>query len=268
MTPEAPPGGVDVFLGPDLPAIKAGSGARTLVLLPGLSLFPGHPTGQARRRAMMGWEPLYERYTVYLIGRRVLPVGTDFRDMADDVSAAIEGLDPPVDLLGASTGGVIALHVAATRPDLVRRLVLVVTGTAATAVLGPRLGGVSSDVGAGRWRRVYSQIFQLGARSRVERLAYRALGWVMGPRLVGIPNDPTIMLAELDAWARVDARDLVSRVTCPTLVVAGELDPIFPLGEARALADELTDGTLVVMPRVAHDFPVSAIATHIVPFLD
>ena len=36
--------------------------------------------------------------------------------MADDVITAIEGLRPPVDLMGASTGGIIALEIAAARP--------------------------------------------------------------------------------------------------------------------------------------------------------
>ena len=258
---------VDVLLGPDLPTIKIGNGPRTLVSLPGLSLHPGHPTGQARRMALSGWEPLLDRYTVYRVGRRVRPVGTSFEEMADDVIEAIESLEPPVDLLGASTGGAIALHVAAARPDLVRRLVLVISGSTAGPLLRERIDQVVAATRAGRWRRVNALIFPIGARSRGERVAYQALGWLLGPRLVGIPNDPTLMLAELHAWQNVDATRLLSRVTCATLVIAGERDPAFPPDGARDLVDKLPNGTLVVLPNTAHDFPVSAIADHISPFL-
>ena len=115
-------------LGPDLPTLTIGDGPRHVAMLPGLSPTPGLPTGRERRLAVSGWEPLLDRYTVYRIGRRVRPVGTPFDSMADDVSVALEAIDPPVDLIGASTGGAIALLVAASRPDLIRRLVLVITG--------------------------------------------------------------------------------------------------------------------------------------------
>jgi pimeloyl-ACP methyl ester carboxylesterase len=261
------PRDVDVLVGSYLPAIKFGRGPRTLMSLPGLSLHPGHPTGEARRLVLRGWEPLLDRYTVYSVGRRVRPVGTGFQEMADDVIAAIDDIGPPVDLLGASTGGIVALHVAATRPDQIHRLVLAISGATASPFLRARAGDVIAAVRAGRWRRAYSLIFQLGARSPMERLAYRSLGWLLGPRLVGVPDDPTLILAELEAWMGVDADDLVSQVTCPTLVLAGELDPVFPLEAARDLAERLPDGTFMAMPRTAHDLPASAIGNYIAPFL-
>ena len=61
---------------------------------------------------------------------------------------------------------------------------------------------------------------------------------------------------------------LVTQVACPTLVLAGELDPVFPLEGARAFASGFADGRLVVMPRTAHDLPASAIRDHVAGFLD
>ncbi|MGL5850212.1 MAG: alpha/beta fold hydrolase, partial [Phycicoccus sp.] len=54
--------------------------------------------------------------------------------MAADVTGVLDALDvAPVDLVGHSLGGLVALRVAAGRPDLVRRLVLEDVG-----VLHPR----------------------------------------------------------------------------------------------------------------------------------
>jgi pimeloyl-ACP methyl ester carboxylesterase len=251
-----------------LPAIRIGDGPRTLVSLPGLSLDERHPTGQARTMALTGWEPLLDRYTIHRIGRRTYPVGTTFREMADDVITAIEGLRPPVDLMGTSTGGIIALELAAARPDLVHRLVLAISGTTASPFardLGER---VIHAARAGQWRRAYAMFLPIGARSGPERLFYRAFGWLLGPGLVGTPDDPTLMIAELEAWLRTDDRALVGRVNRPTLVLAGELDPVFPLEDAREFAAGFSDGRLVVMPRTAHDFPASAIRDHVSDFLD
>jgi len=218
--------------------------------------------------ALAGWEPLLDRYTTYRVGRRVRPIGTTFSEMADDVIQAIDDLGGPLDLLGASTGGIIALEVAAARPDLIRRLVLVITGTRASPYIrdvGPR---VVEAARAGRWRSVYSMIMPIGGRSASERLAYRALGWIAGPRLIGIPDDPTLLIAELEAWQRVDAEPFLSRIACPALVLAGALDRVFPVDSAATLAEGIAQARLVVMPRVAHDFPASAIADHISSFLD
>ena len=260
--------GVDRFVGRGLPAIRIGDGPRTLVSLPGLSLDDGHPTGQVRTMALTGWEPLLDRYTIYRIGRRAYPLGANFREMADDVITAIEGLRPPVDLIGASTGGIIALEIAAARPDLVRRLVLVITGTKMSPEARDLAERATAAARAGKWRRVYALMLPIGARTRRERLFYRAFGWLLGPGVVGVPDDSTLMLAELEAWMRTDGSALVGQVACHSLVLAGELDPVFPLDGARDFAAGLKDGRLVVMPGTAHDFPASAIRDYISGFLD
>jgi len=107
----------------------------------------------------------------------------------------------------------------------------------------------------------------IGARSGPERLFYRAFGWLLGPGLVGTADDPTLMIAELDAWLRADGSSLIKE-SIPTLVLAGELDRVFPLEGAREFASQFTDGRLVVMSGTAHDFPASAIRDHVAAFLD
>ncbi|MDP3194354.1 alpha/beta fold hydrolase [Tabrizicola sp.] len=47
-----------------------------------------------------------------------------YPDMAADLAEVIESFAAPVDLLGHSMGGKAAMHLALTRPDLIRRLVV------------------------------------------------------------------------------------------------------------------------------------------------
>lgn len=260
--------GLDRFVGHGLPAIRIGDGPRTLVYLPGLSIDERHPSGQARTMALTGWEPLLDRYTIFRIGRRQYPIGTTFRQMADDVITAIEGLRPPVDLMGASTGGIIALELAAARPDLVQRLVLVITGSTVSPVARDLAERVIAAAKVGKWRRAYALMLPIGARNRREHLLYRAFGWLLGPGLIGVPRDPTLLIAELQAWLHADASPLIGQVTRPTLVLAGELDPVFPLEGAREFAAGFASGRLVVLPRTAHDFPAPTIRDHVAGFLD
>jgi pimeloyl-ACP methyl ester carboxylesterase len=254
-------------LGPTLPTLTIGDGPRHVAMLPGLSPSPGLPTGRDRRLAVSGWDPLLDRYTVYRIGRRVCPVGTTFNAMADDVSMALEAIDPPVDLIGESTGGAIALLVAASRPDLVRRLVLVITGLRVSDD-GERLReAVIRAIEAGRWRRAFAEIFTIGATSAFKRTAFFGMGWLLGPRFVGVPEDPTLLLAELDAWGRYDATAVAASVGCPTLVIGAEHDRLFPPPAARQLAERLPSAELVIAPGIAHSWPPDAVGRHISPFL-
>lgn len=89
-------------------------------------------------------------------GTDPLPVGSQgISGMAAHLSAAIEALIPnePVDLVGHSLGGGVALRIAATRPDLVRTLTLFCP--VGGAGLGPAplhrlVGGVTLE-GVHRW---------------------------------------------------------------------------------------------------------------------
>jgi pimeloyl-ACP methyl ester carboxylesterase len=222
-----------------------------------------------RRMTLTGWDGLLDRYTIYWVGRRVRPVGTTFAEMAKDSAEAADALasSGPVDVMGASTGGAIAIHLAATRPDLVRRLVLVITGTAASSRGQRMLIDTVGSIQSRRWRRTFSTVMSIGGATPLRRSIYRAMGWTLGPMLVGIPDDPTQLLAELDAWTREDAHGLVERIRCPTLVIGTERDPVFPPESTRALAAGLSDARVVIVPKLAHNFPLTAIPDEIVPFL-
>jgi pimeloyl-ACP methyl ester carboxylesterase len=82
-----------------------------------------------RRRHLDG-APLARVFTVHRISRRVgLASGTTMEDLANDYAVALdEEFGEPVNVLGISTGGSLAMQLAADRPELVSRLV--VAGTA------------------------------------------------------------------------------------------------------------------------------------------
>jgi pimeloyl-ACP methyl ester carboxylesterase len=103
---------------------KPGTPARTAVLVHGVT----------------GWHRTWWRLGPALADRGWTVVAVDQRghgrspridgfvtiaDLAADLAAVVEGLDPPVDaLIGHSLGAAVAAELADLRPDLVRRLVL------------------------------------------------------------------------------------------------------------------------------------------------
>ena len=112
-------------LGNGLPGLIFGEGP-PLAVFPGLGMTNGNPTGVQRWGELRLLAPLARHFIVHRISWRVgLARGTTMADLAADYARAIEeGFRGPVDVLGISTGGSIALQLAADRPDLVNKLVV------------------------------------------------------------------------------------------------------------------------------------------------
>ena len=107
----------------------------------------------------------------------------------------------------------------------------------------------------------------IGARGGTGRVLYRAMGWLLGPRLAGVPEDSTLMLAELEAWLRADARPLLGRISSPALIVGGAKDTVFPPEIVEATASGMPDATVVIVPDVAHDVTARMLSNVVAPFL-
>jgi len=183
----------------------------------------------------------------------------------DDLAALLTALEipTPVDLCGFSFGGRIALAVAATRPDLVRRLV--VTGVSAGR-------GALGRVIVRAWRAAL-------ATGDLEALAWLSLADTLGPAYLdrneqllpamvqavvtrnhydGIRALFTQTLGDDPDWP-FHPTALAPRVRCPTLLIAGELDRLAPAAELDALAD-LFPGPVArhVVPGVGHTVAIEA----------
>ena len=50
--------------------------------------------------------------------------------------------------------------------------------------------------------------------------------------------------------------DRLGEILAPTLVIHGSQDPIFPLGHARVLTEEIPDATLLTLPGIGHELPL------------
>ncbi|MBB5120563.1 hydrolase [Streptomyces eurocidicus] len=208
-----------------------------------------HGTGSAG--AALNWGQTVPRFT----GRRTVLTpdlsGTDrTRDgggrlttegLAAQVIAVIEDAGTgPVDLLGFSMGAPVSAAVAALRPDLVRRLVLV-AGWARTDgdeylrnlfTLWQRLGDLDPE---GFGRSVAMTGFSRGYLNAIGREGFEQL----------VPNMPPTpgTLRHVDLDLRVDIRDLLPRVEAETLVIGCAQDATVPVEHSRALHAALSRTT-------------------------
>jgi pimeloyl-ACP methyl ester carboxylesterase len=180
--------------------------------------------------------------------------------MARDAASLIDAMGlEHVDLFGFSMGGYVAQQIAADRPDLVRRLILVGTGPRG----GDGMGELASDV-APLFGKVYepqdlmwlpiffspSEASQAAGRRFLERTRART-----GDRDVPV-SEATV--AAHSAAARVwgaaapDAFEYLQGISHPTLVVNGSNDIVVPTINSYILQQNLPDAELILFPDSNH----------------
>ncbi|GJF33258.1 alpha/beta hydrolase [Kitasatospora sp. NE20-6] len=152
--------------------------------------------------------------------------------LAGQIAAVVEHAGGgPVDLVGFSLGSVVAAAVAATRPELVRSLVLVAPWLHRDEYMRNlltvwrRLGDLGDAEAFGRF----------GALTGFGRPFLAGLGAEGVDRLATNMSPTEGLLRQLDLDLRVDIRALAPRIRTRTLVVGATRDATVPVEHARAV---------------------------------
>ena len=103
--------------------VKFGSGKKTFIILPGMSI---HSVTSLADAVATAYESFTTDYTVYLFDyARSLHKGYSVRELARDTASAMMALKlTNAYVFGASLGGMVAQYLAIDYPELVRSLVL------------------------------------------------------------------------------------------------------------------------------------------------
>jgi proline iminopeptidase len=194
-------------------------------------------------------------------GRSTQPQGPDpyrIDQFVDDTAAVAKGLElGPFALLGHSFGGVVALHFALARPDLLTRLILVCTPTShhyiedVEAAFPERLGPEAlselsslqdsepSDYVMRRSLELLAPIY-FHDPARVSELGLESVRF--GPETQAV----------WDSLEGFDLRPRLREIEVPTLVIAGAHDQSVTVERAREMAEALPHGKLLVIENSGH----------------
>jgi poly(3-hydroxyalkanoate) depolymerase len=190
--------------------------------------------------------------------------------LAHTMEALLDALGyDEVDLLGVSFGGVLAQQLAHQAPERIRRLVLAATG--------PGLGGLPGSpkvllrMATPRryhqpdyFRRIAGELYGGAARIDPDAMLHGSLArFAHGPSLGGY-------LAQIYAISGWTSVPWLRRLPQPTLVLAGDDDPIVPLVNGRILAKLIPDARLHIVTDGGHLFLLerpAEIATLVTEFL-
>jgi pimeloyl-ACP methyl ester carboxylesterase len=237
----------------DMPYLALGQG-RPLVVLAGLSMTHENPTGVGRTLELMSLKPFATTHEVFVVNRRPgLARGTTMAGIASHYATALaDRFDEPVDVIGISTGGSVALQLAIDHPQLVRRLVV--------ASSACRLGeqGRVAQLRVADLARKGDQRGECRELSRplVTHPAMQAVSgwsaWLLGRWMMGRHDDPTDMIVTIEAEDRFDATADLHRISAPTLVVGGDRDAFYSPEIFRATADGIPNGRLCLYEGKGH----------------
>lgn len=213
-----------------------GEGPKKLAVLPGLSDGLATVRGKAWILASP-YKKFMQDYTVYMFSRKNdMPEGYAIRDMADDQAQAMRslGIDRAY-VLGVSQGGMIAQCLAIDHPEMVAGLILAVTAPSANAVARAVVSGW-----IGMAKRGDHTALMVDTAEKMYSEAYLRKNGRFFPLIARFtkPKDYDRFLKNADAILRFDAREELSKIVCPTLILAGSDDHVV----GNDAADELRAG--------------------------
>lgn len=178
---------------------------------------------------------------------------------ADLAAIAHTIADEPIDLVGLSMGGYVALAALAEHPQLWRSLVLVDTKAKADDEVSRsgRDTAIRTVVEHGRGALVAGMAERLLAK----RAAGDTHGLLLRARLRSLIEEQPVetIVADLRGLRdRPDRSELLPRLALSTLVVVGEHDALTPPTEARAMAAAIPGARCAVIPGAGHLVPMEA----------
>jgi pimeloyl-ACP methyl ester carboxylesterase len=255
MTRKKPATETGMFLG-EYSYVRFGSGPENLVILPGITLENEPPNQLAAWTYRLGFGRFAEGHTVYLINRRRgMPSRYTTRDMASDYARVMAEELGPSRVMGFSTGGSIAQYVALDHPELVQRLVLVVTASRLSEE-GRETCERWQKLARGRsWRELRADMASINVTSESNKRLARAFMAVFGTLVLRAPSDPSDFLTTLEADLGHDTTDLLPELSAPTLLIGGDEDPFFSESLLRETAGKIPDAELRVYEGVGHGVP-------------
>jgi pimeloyl-ACP methyl ester carboxylesterase len=257
-----------------LPYLRFGTGSRRIVGIAPLT--PANtPTGGLGVAASIDrFRFLGRDHTVDVVNRRPgLHPGATIGHMAADYAAMIETeLTPPVDVVGVSTGGTVALQLAADRPDLLRRLVIYSSAHRLGDAAKPLMLRIAERARERRWGTAAGEVaaFLWLPKDRLGRVVTRpirwlasAIGWIALRHL-----DPSDLVITIEAEDAFDIGPRLGEIRVPTMVVAGGRDPAYPPALVRATAAGIPGARLLLYPDKGHAPAGRAVTEAILAFLN
>ena len=239
---DLPVGGMD--------CIRFGSGARTLIMIPGVGDGLKTVKGMALPFALL-YRELAKDFTVWVFSRREeLPAHMTTREMAADLALAMDQLGiEKASVNGVSQGGMIAQWLVLDHPEKVEKLVLTVTLSRPNDTAREAIGVWTEMAKRGDYRGIMLDTAERSyspKKLKAARLEYGLLG------NFGKPKSFDRFLTQAESCLTHDAYDELGRIACPTLVIGGTEDKIVTGQASVEIAERIPGCRLHMYEGLSH----------------
>jgi pimeloyl-ACP methyl ester carboxylesterase len=236
---------------PSLPHLRLGAGA-PLVVIPGLAGRQGVPVRVGRWMQHQEIVELSGSRSVWSIDRRAgLEDGITMTEIAAEYAQNVRAMfSEPIDIVGVSTGGGIALQLALDFPEVVRRLVIVSSAYRLSDQGRTLQREIATCLRNGQPRRA-AGLFLANTGSSPVRRAVLGVAGRLAPRIV-VGREDSDLLVTLDAEDTFDLSSRVASIAVPTLVTGGANDRFYTAELFRETAALIPGAQLSIYPGAGH----------------
>lgn len=220
---------------PNMDYAVFGSGAKPLVLIPGLSLrSPLASAGSVE----VAYKVFKEDYTVYLFDRRKdMPAVYPISEMARDLAATLRSIGiEHATVVGLSQGGMIGQYLAIDNPELVDHLVLCSCSSKVEPLQNEVIGGWARLAREGKSEELVDSFIDNAFTPAFVQRYRRAL--LMMYR--NLTSEELLRFAiTSEACAGLDTYDSLGKIKCPTFVIGAGLDHVVTYEASVKMAEKL-----------------------------
>ena len=202
---------------------KFGSGKKTMVILPGISVQSVMKSADAVARE---YNVMVDDFTVYVFDRRAeLPDEYSVYDMARDTVEAFEILGlKDIYLFGASQGGMMAMSIAINHPQLVKKLAL---GSTTAKITPEQLAGIDYWVSLAKQQDREALYLEFGRRLYPEEMFNTFRNFLVSAA-ESITDDELARFAIIAGGSRgYDVMGELCKIKCPVFAAASDDDKVF-----------------------------------------
>lgn len=240
----------------EFPFIRIGNAPRPLLIIPGAEVNNAEPGFLSRQVMRVAFSRLARDHSVYIVHRKHgLPGSYSTADMAADYARVLRAIAPSGEsahVIGFSTGGLIAQHLAAQSPELIDKLVLAVTGVRLSMEGRSLVEQWRALAEAQRWAELTTAMSEILLTGETSKRLLRGFMRLFGPLLVSPPEHPQDFIVTMNADLAHDTTALLPTLRVPTLVLAGDLDPFFPAPLLQETAGLIPNAALIVYAGAGH----------------
>jgi len=234
----------------DMDYISFGYGKRVLIMIPGLGDGMMTVKGKALPFAW-AYRMFVKDFNVYMFSRKnELEEGCSIRDMAKDIKFAMDKLGiEKADIMGVSQGGMIAEYFAIDYPEMVNKLILVVTVCRQNECIQ---SNVNKWIALAEQNRYGEAMKDITVRMYTEEYIqkYRAMLSVLG--LFPGPKNKIRFLRMARACIEHSLFEELEQICAPTLVIGGERDQTVTGEASREIAEQIKNSELYLYEEYGH----------------